>query len=666
VFLINVNGPGGADAIFTFGPSSNNPNWQPIAGDWDGQYGDSVGLYNPAAGVFYLRNSNSGGAAHETYSFGPNGSNNDALPVAGDWDGDGDDTIGVYIPSSGTFFLKNSHGQGTPDATFSFGPTGGGWLPVAGDWDGDGDDTIGIYSPSTGWWYLRNSNAAGGADVVFNYSTGGTPIAGDWNGTPNAGSNWQQTYSYDRWGNRTKLIHSDAGGTTVQNVAIETYEGKVTNRIANVNTTTVYDYDAAGNVISDGVYTYKYDGANRLRRVLVAGVDHAVYKYDAANRRVKQVIDTPAPNPDQVIYSLWEGMHVVGEYKEVGTSLVLDAEYVFLGDRMIRAERNGVSYVHPDRLSTRLLTSTSGDIAGTQAHRPFGEEDVTTGTVTDKHRFTNYERDSTGGDYAVNRQFASSQGRFFQVDPIPGSVGNPQSFNAFAYSLNDPVNLIDPLGLDEEYGPPHPPITLHSEPGGPPRTGGGGFLGYTGLRNLLAHGGGLLFVINPGGGSSKDPCAGKRARKHQEPIILDYHTPRSYAEDSTSRNAFEHIPKYHMVFSGSKSTYLTPPGDFWVKFQHVLKLNQATIANAYRAKQLSTNRFAYIYAFESKDKTFEAGAVSVTLLPDVGIWDGQYTNTNTVIVDGDCNVVTSFPGLPQGVSRYDSEYIFGHGVQLRN
>ena len=34
-----------------------------------------------------------------------------------------------------------------------------------------------------------------------------------------------------------------------------------------------------------------------------------------------------------------------------------------------------------------------------------------------------------------------------QVDPIQGTVGNPQSFNRYAYSHNDPVNKIDPLGL---------------------------------------------------------------------------------------------------------------------------------------------------------------------------------------------------------------------------
>ena len=41
--------------------------------------------------------------------------------MAGDWDGDGDDSVGVYRPSAGEFFLKNDNTAGFADATFSAG-----------------------------------------------------------------------------------------------------------------------------------------------------------------------------------------------------------------------------------------------------------------------------------------------------------------------------------------------------------------------------------------------------------------------------------------------------------------------------------------------------------------------------------------------------------------
>ena len=44
-----------------------------------------------------------------------------------------------------------------------------GWLPIAGDWNGDGKDTIGLYDPTKAVFYLRNTNDAGYADVSFAY-----------------------------------------------------------------------------------------------------------------------------------------------------------------------------------------------------------------------------------------------------------------------------------------------------------------------------------------------------------------------------------------------------------------------------------------------------------------------------------------------------------------
>ena len=44
--------------------------------------------------------------------------------------------------------------------------------------------------------------------------------------------------------------------------------------------------------------------------------------------------------------------------------------------------------------------------------------------------------------YHVNRL-----GRFSSPDPLAGSLANPQSLNRYSYVVSDPVNLTDPLGL---------------------------------------------------------------------------------------------------------------------------------------------------------------------------------------------------------------------------
>jgi hypothetical protein len=59
----------------------------------------------------------------------------------------GSHTVGLYDPGNAAFFLRNSNTGGVADITFTFGPAGSGFMPIVGDWNGDGVDTIGLYDP---------------------------------------------------------------------------------------------------------------------------------------------------------------------------------------------------------------------------------------------------------------------------------------------------------------------------------------------------------------------------------------------------------------------------------------------------------------------------------------------------------------------------------------
>jgi RHS repeat-associated protein len=111
-----------------------------------------------------------------------------------------------------------------------------------------------------------------------------------------------------------------------------------------------------------------------------------------------------------------------------------------------------VTWYLSDRLSVRLLLDNGGAVVGRQGHLPFGEEVGVSG-AQEKRRFTGYERDAESGtDYAVNRQYAPSVGRFMQADPYRASGGSedPQSWNRYAYVQNRPLDAIDPTGLNLE------------------------------------------------------------------------------------------------------------------------------------------------------------------------------------------------------------------------
>lgn len=120
-----------------------------------------------------LRNSNSSGAANvviDSYGWDTD------IPLVGDWDGDGDDTVGVRRGS--TFYLRNSNTSGPADIVINSYGWATDW-PVVGDWDGDGDDSVGVVR--AGVFYLRNSNTGGSANRVVAYGPAGAlPMAGGW------------------------------------------------------------------------------------------------------------------------------------------------------------------------------------------------------------------------------------------------------------------------------------------------------------------------------------------------------------------------------------------------------------------------------------------------------------------------------------------------------
>jgi hypothetical protein len=170
-YLRNSNTTGVANIGFNTGLLGDLP----IAGDWDGNNVKTIGVYRN--GVFYLKTSNAGGAWDLSVAYGLPGD----IPLAGDWTGKGYDSIGVYRPSNGRFYLRNSNTMGVGNMAFNYGVPGD--IPLAGDWTGKGYDSIGVYRPSNGRFYLRNSNTQGIADITFSFGlTGGIPVVGDWNG----------------------------------------------------------------------------------------------------------------------------------------------------------------------------------------------------------------------------------------------------------------------------------------------------------------------------------------------------------------------------------------------------------------------------------------------------------------------------------------------------
>jgi hypothetical protein len=202
-YLRNAVGPGAPDIQLAYGgvPAES------IACDWDGNGTDTLGVY--VGGTWYLRNSNTPGPPDITVSYGIAG----YQPVCGDWDGNGTDTIGVYV--GGSWYLRNTNTPGPPQVSVSYGYSG--TRGVVGDWDGSFTDTLGVFDH--GHWFLRNSTTPGPPDKTVAYGgPNDVAVVGDWDGN---GIDTIGVYVFDTWylrddlagGPPTRTVHYGFGGT---------------------------------------------------------------------------------------------------------------------------------------------------------------------------------------------------------------------------------------------------------------------------------------------------------------------------------------------------------------------------------------------------------------------------------------------------------------------
>ena len=182
-FLIgNSNAANAVLTAVSFGPAGALP----VMGDFDGNGTTTVGVYSPTLGEFFQRNSNTEGTAQTRFRFGS--TNSTYAPIVGNWNGAGGASIGLYNAVAGKFLLRNTNSGGLPDLETPFGPKNASpaLIPIVGNWSGVGTtDGIGLYDPATGQFLLKNNPATGGpADFSFRFGAGGLgylPVVGNWN-----------------------------------------------------------------------------------------------------------------------------------------------------------------------------------------------------------------------------------------------------------------------------------------------------------------------------------------------------------------------------------------------------------------------------------------------------------------------------------------------------
>ena len=238
-----------------------------------------------------------------------------------------------------------------------------------------------------------------------------------------------------------------------------------TNRVYASNGT--IGYDNAGNITNDSYSGHggrTYDAENRMTAAQDATGGTSYYGYDGNGKRVRRVVGTVET---WAIYGF--GGELIAEYGANVSYTAPQKEYGYRnGQLLIAAEPNAnIRWLVADQLGTpRMVLDASGSLTGVSRHdyMPFGEELYAgsggrtggqgyTNTDGARQKFTGYEADTeTALNFAQARYHSPALGRFTSVDPLEGVPLDPQSFNHYAYTNNNPTNKIDPTGLAPFFG----------------------------------------------------------------------------------------------------------------------------------------------------------------------------------------------------------------------
>lgn len=268
---------------------------------------------------------------------------------------------------------------------------------------------------------------------------------------------WKQTFSYDRYGNRSFDEGSSGSNylttTLARGCSTSTYNPNGICDKKKVNPTFVagnnritqdqdgdsqndYLFDSSGNTTKDASSnTFVYDGENKQVEVKTSSNQTVgQYWYDGDGKRVKKYV----PSTGETTVFVYDASgKMVAEYSTVV------------------AQQSGakVSYLTSDHLgSPRVNTDANGNVTARHDYQPFGEEvqRASYGNDAVRKQFTSYERDNeTELDFAQARYYNKTLGRFNSPDePFADQWEEvPQSWNTYSYVRNNPLNLTDPLGM---------------------------------------------------------------------------------------------------------------------------------------------------------------------------------------------------------------------------
>lgn len=217
------------------------------------------------------------------------------------------------------------------------------------------------------------------------------------------------------------------------------------NQYSSVSGTT-YQYDANGNLYKDGTNTWNFDALNRLissSTTATGGVSTAetydpldrLDTYTAGSTTVRGIYDG-----DEMVAELDSSGNIIGRFIRGDSPDELLVSYS-------SSATTSKQWAHLDeRNSVIAFSDGSGNASSLNRYDEFGRPQTTN---TGLFQYTGQMWLSGAVlQYSKAREYSPTLGRFLQMDPVGVNGG----INLYNYTDNDPVNAIDPSGLDAAIG----------------------------------------------------------------------------------------------------------------------------------------------------------------------------------------------------------------------
>ncbi|HTY85592.1 MAG TPA: RHS repeat-associated core domain-containing protein [Silvibacterium sp.] len=369
---------------------------------------------------------------------------------------DGEGRVTKVTAASGEWPLKCcvTYSAGSPTAPL-------GALTSVTYGSGDGDSFT--YDPNTGRMVTYTFTVGGNADSgSLTWNTNGTlqklVINDQIPGTSDSqtctygyddvqrisnvtcGTFWVQNFTYDAFGNITKNVPQGDGG---QAFLPSYWTSPPTNQLLSLPGVSPR-YDANGNLLTDNLNAYTWDPNWGNMLTVNTGSATVTALYDALGRMVE---NNSGGNYSEFIYS-----PSGAKLAKVNGQALINAFIALPGGGKAIYNSSGVlaHFRHSDWLGSSRVTSTGTQtLYSSSAYAPFGEQYATSGNSDASYTGQDSDTVSSLYDFPARRQ-SPSQGRWISPDPAGRAVAiltNPQSWNRYAYALNNPLALADATGL---------------------------------------------------------------------------------------------------------------------------------------------------------------------------------------------------------------------------